>query len=115
MTGAQAHQAWECDFCRSTPGAWWFEARPFVRRVPVNGRIHSLPTARTAWAACGPCADLIRNGNWDGLADRRIEVEPNPDLLDLVECRRWAADLHLHIRDALTGTVVPMLLAGGVE
>jgi hypothetical protein len=110
--GSEEHP---CDFC-GLPGLVWFEARPFTRRVPAgrNGEIHSLTTSRTGWAACACCAGSIRDDRWDIVTARTFTTKnlASGPWFDPEEAYRWIADLHLHIRDALTGISAPMILEG---
>lgn len=59
-----------CDFCSSTPVRWSFPARDLsARKIPGVPDFNS----EGAWAACEPCAALIRACDRDGLAERATE------------------------------------------
>jgi hypothetical protein len=100
-----------CDFC-GLEGFWWFESRPFTRRVAIgqDRKIHALTTSRTAWAACVVCGGSIRAGRWDVVTARQFTAANLADgpFSDPEAVHRGIADLHLHIADNLTGVSAPM-------
>lgn len=58
----------KCDFCFSDGTEWILPARAF-QVGPNHG-------SQGDWAACSPCAELVRKDDWNGLMRRVKEMWP---------------------------------------
>lgn len=94
-----------CDFCgRSLTGTWVrFGCRDFTRRIP--GILPLGVRLVGFWAACTPCAPLVRARRWRRLVDHVTAVRVAAGIRDAAhpEVRSELAALYLQLEQHLTG------------
>lgn len=94
-----------CDFCGLDLAGRWarFDCRDFVRTIP------GLPGFGIRmigfWAACAPCAPMVRSRSWRQLIDHvtRVRVEAGHIRAGHPEVRSELASLYLELEQHLTG------------
>lgn len=93
-----------CDFCGVALTDSWvrFDCADFVRRVPgLPLGIHLVGF----WAACAPCAPLVRARDWKDLIDHVTAVRLAAGITDAArpDVRAELAGLYLQLERHLTG------------
>ncbi|MBO0887469.1 hypothetical protein J2P12_00050 [Candidatus Bathyarchaeota archaeon] len=84
-----------CDFCSGKPIVKDYDCSDYTLLVKFNGQTVELGSSGK-WAACQVCADLVDNGDKNGLMERALQTfyTRHPGMPASKELTKFLYDLH---------------------